>query len=193
MKKKDIFLDFTSLLDVTLIIIFFFVIFSHLDSEENKAFVEEKVNELETSIYEAEQRESDARDLLQAVEEELEMVRNVDKRQSLNLEAMIEYVQGANIKIILDIEDDVWNIRIIHNGKLLDKITKEKPVGEQLIQVFQKAGYKKEDTIFCDFTFDGSVPGTAKAYNMIKKGLDEVKEEYGYMYFSETDLSIGEH
>lgn len=193
MKKKDIFLDFTSLLDVTLIIIFFFVIFSHLDSEENKAFVEEKVNELETSIYEAEQRESDARDLLQAVEEELEMVRNVDKRQSLNLEAMIEYVQGANIKIILDIEDDVWNIRIIHNGKLLDKITKEKPVGEQLIQVFQKAGYKKEDTIFCDFTFDASVPGTAKAYNMIKKGLDEVKEEYGYMYFSETDLSIGEH
>lgn len=193
MKKKDIFLDFTSLLDVTLIIIFFFVIFSHLDREENKAFVEEKVNELETSIYEAEQRESEARELLHTVEEELEMVRNVDQRQELNLEAMIEYVQGANIKIILDIEEDEWNIRIIHSGKLLDRITTEKPVGEQLLQVFQKAGYKKEDTIFCDFTFDGSVPGTAKAYNMIKKGLDEVKEEYGYMYFSETDLSIGEH
>ena len=36
MKKRDVILDFTSLLDVTLIVIFFFVLFSHLDSEENK-------------------------------------------------------------------------------------------------------------------------------------------------------------
>ena len=34
MKKRDVILDFTSLLDVTLIVIFFFVIFSHLDTED---------------------------------------------------------------------------------------------------------------------------------------------------------------
>ena len=42
MKKKDILLDFTSLLDVTLILIFFFVIFSHLDNVQSTAQIEDK-------------------------------------------------------------------------------------------------------------------------------------------------------
>ena len=57
MKKRDVILDFTSLLDVTLIVIFFFVLFSHLDSQENKARTDAKVQELELEIKEAEDRE----------------------------------------------------------------------------------------------------------------------------------------
>ena len=60
MKKRDVILDFTSLLDVTLIVIFFFVIFSHLDTEDNRAKTEAKVAELETAIEEAEEREAAA-------------------------------------------------------------------------------------------------------------------------------------
>ena len=40
MKKRNVILDFTSLLDVTLIVIFFFVMFSYLDIKENRVKAE---------------------------------------------------------------------------------------------------------------------------------------------------------
>ena len=71
MKKRDVILDFTSLLDVTLIVIFFFVLFSHLDSQENKARTDAKVQELEVAIQEAEDRESEADALAKQLENEI--------------------------------------------------------------------------------------------------------------------------
>ena len=45
MKNKDIVIDFTSLLDVTLIIIFFFIMFSTFDTDnEKKKAVGEDLN-----------------------------------------------------------------------------------------------------------------------------------------------------
>ena len=72
MKKRDVILDFTSLLDVTLIVIFFFVIFSHLDTEDNRAKTEAKVAELETAIEEAEEREASAEELITQLEKEID-------------------------------------------------------------------------------------------------------------------------
>ena len=192
MKRKSIFLDFTALLDVTLIIIFFFVIFSHLDGEENKAKLDEKASELEDSIHMAEQRESEATALKDLLEKELEIVKDSDERQGSNTEAMLEYIQGKNIKIILNMEDEGWVLRVLHNNEVLDEIKRDDNVGEKLIKAIMDAGYEKNDTIFCDFVFDGSLAGTASAYRKIKKGLDEVIEEYKFVYSSETDLSIGE-
>ncbi|MGO5020539.1 hypothetical protein ACTQ32_12145 [Roseburia faecis] len=77
MRKRDIVLDFTSLLDVTLIVIFFFVLFSHLDEQENKARTESKVQELEVAIQEAEDRESEADKLIEQLENEIAIVETV--------------------------------------------------------------------------------------------------------------------
>ena len=63
MKKKDILLDFTSLLDVTLILIFFFVIFSHFDNVQSTAQIEDKESKLESQINDAAERESQAHEL----------------------------------------------------------------------------------------------------------------------------------
>lgn len=192
MKKKNIFLDFTSLLDVTLIVIFFFVIFSHLDSEENKTTLEEKMGELEASIKVASERESQAQELKEKLVEEIEVVRESDERQAENVEAILEYMKGANAKLILDIEENKWKIRLICNGEVLEEIDNNADIGEKMLQAIKKAGYSKDDTIFFDFVFDGSIPGTSKAYKKVTKGLNDVKEKYKYVYCSETDLSIGE-
>ena len=192
MKRKNIFLDFTSLLDVTLIIIFFFVIFSHLDGEENKAKTEEKVSELEQSIFEADERESEAADLKELLEKEIDIVKDSDERRGSDNEAILEYLQGKNVKIILDMKDDDWSVRILHNKEVLHEINSDENVGAKLIKVMVDSGYDKKDTIFCDFVFDGSIPGTASAYRTIKKGLNEVLSEYKYIYLSETDLSTGD-
>lgn len=192
MKKRDVILDFTSLLDVTLIVIFFFVIFSHLDTEDNKAKTEAKVAELETAIEEAEEREASAEELITQLEKEIDIVRDSSERQASNIEEMLEYGKSGNIKIVLFMQDGGWMIRVNCKEEVLAEITSDLDVGTELKSAIKTAGYSEKDTIFCDFVFDGSLPGTASAYRKITKGLDDVEEIYRYLYYSETDLSIGE-
>lgn len=192
MKKRDVILDFTSLLDVTLIVIFFFVIFSHLDTEDNRAKTEAKVAELETAIEEAEEREASAEELMAQLEKEIEIVRDSSERQASNIEEMLEYGKSGNIKIILVMEESGWMIRVNCKEAVVAEIDSGADIGAELLKAVQMAGYEEKDTVFCDFVFNGSVAGTAKAYREITKGLDLVKEEYRFLYYSETDLSIGE-
>lgn len=192
MKKRDVILDFTSLLDVTLIVIFFFVIFSHLDTEDNRAKTEAKVAELETAIEEAEEREASAEELIAQLEKEIDIVRDSSERQASNIQEMLEYGKSGNIKINLLMQDGGWMIRVNCKEEVIAEITSDSEVGTELKAAIKTAGYSEKDTIFCDFVFDGSLPGTASAYRKITKGLDDVEEIYRYLYYSETDLSIGE-
>lgn len=192
MKKRDVILDFTSLLDVTLIVIFFFVIFSHLDTEDNRAKTEAKVAELETAIEEAEEREASAEELITQLEKEIDIVHDSSARQASNIEEMLKYGKSGNIKIILVMQDGGWILRVNCKEEVLTEITSDKDIGAELKTAIIAAGYSEKDTIFCDFVFDGSLPGTASAYRKISKGLDDVEEIYRYLYYSETDLSIGE-
>ena len=191
MKKRDVILDFTSLLDVTLIVIFFFVLFSHLDSQENKARTDAKVQELEVAIQEAEDRESEADALAKQLENEISIVKEYSNRQASNVSEMLEFNRSENIKIILDMNADNWSVRVIKGDLVISTVMGSDNIGIDLKKALVDAGYDNTKTIFCDFVFDGSLPGTASAYRQIKKGIEDVSKEYNYFYSSETDLSIG--
>ena len=192
MKKRDIILDFTSLLDITLIVIFFFVLFSHLDSEEKKAITEAKVKELATAIEKADAREANAEELVKQLEQEIQIVREADERQAANVEGLLSYRKSGNIKMILIMQENGWLVRVQSKQSVVAELDAHAQIGEQLIAAIQAAGYDVEDTILCDFIFDGLLPGTASAYRTITKGLHFVEKEYPFLYYSETDLSIGE-
>ena len=75
MKKKDIVLDFTSLLDVTLIVIFFFVLFSNLEEQENKNLMKKRIDELEVATQNAKNKEAIADELIKQFEEEMDILK----------------------------------------------------------------------------------------------------------------------
>ena len=56
-KTKDIIIDFTSLLDVTMIILFFFILFSFKETEQVKSQSNEAVERAETMMQEAEKQQ----------------------------------------------------------------------------------------------------------------------------------------
>lgn len=142
MKKRDVILDFTSLLDVTLIVIFFFVIFSHLDTEDNRARTAAKEAELETAIEEAEEREAGAEELIAQLEKEIEIVRASDERRASNIEEMLEYGKSGNIKIILVMQDNGWTIRINCKEAAVTEIDSSADIGEELLKAIQMTGYE---------------------------------------------------
>ncbi len=191
-KKRDIFLDFTSLLDVTLILIFFFVIFSHMEDAENAQKTEDKLAELESALMDAEEREEAAAGLEELLKSELEIVRGEDERGADNLESMLEFAKGGNIKMLLVMDGAKWSIKVSQGDEVLTKITNDEELEARLLQTLKDAGYTSEDTLLCEFIFNGSEAGTASAYRKIQNALTGVKGTFAYLYCSETDLSVGE-
>ena len=59
-KTKDIIIDFTFLLDVTMIILFFFILFSFKETEQVKSQSNEAVERAETMMQEAEKQQKEA-------------------------------------------------------------------------------------------------------------------------------------
>ncbi len=192
MKRKDIFLDFTSLLDVTLILIFFFVIFSQLEGEENDRLTQDALTKYESATQEAEDREEVAGELLEQLKGELEMVRDEDERGGANLEEMLAFAKGSNVKLMLSMDGANWSVKVMREDKVLARIAKDEDVKVRLIEVLQDAGYQAKDTLLCEFIFDGSEAGTASAYRKISAALEGLKGTFAYFYCSETDLSVGE-
>ncbi len=190
--KKNIFLDFTSLLDVTLIIIFFFVIFSHMEGLENAQKTEDKRKEMEAAIADAADREAIAGELAEQLKSELEMVRDEDERGAANLEELMEFAKSGNIKLILEMKDKNWTLKVSREDRVLVKIERGSDVRGLLTKAMQEAGYAADETLLCEFVFDGSLPGTASAYREIRDAVEYAKNDYKYLYCSETDLSVGE-
>jgi anti-sigma regulatory factor (Ser/Thr protein kinase) len=71
-----------------------------------------------------------------------------------------------------------------------NEITAE--IVQEILTAFESAGYKSKDTIFCEFSFNGSEAGTNAAYHAIDTALGAVRETYESLYCSETDISTGE-
>ncbi len=192
MKKTDIILDFTPLLDVTLIVIFFFVIFSHFDSQETKAKLDEKTHELDTAIQQAEVRETKAIELEEQLQNEIEMVKDSDIREGSNIDEIRSFSKGENIKIIINMNDNPWTVQIVDKTAMVGKISNGEKFSKKLITILEDDGHSIDDTILCEFIYYGSVPGTNAAYKTVISGLNEVRSIYRYIYISETDMSIGE-
>ena len=64
MKKRQIILDFTSLLDVIMIILFFFIIFSSLETDNLKKDLEDKQQQVSAELEEAKAKNDKADELL---------------------------------------------------------------------------------------------------------------------------------
>lgn len=192
MKRKDIFLDFTSLLDVTLIVIFFFVIFSHFEEIENANRLDEKVSEYEVALERAEEREKEATDLVELLKKEIDIARESNVRTAEDLEGILEFTRSGNIKLILGVDSGEWALKILCKNEIVNIVNVEDDMYSALIDALTKNQYDKEDTILCDLVFDASQVNTVSAYRTIKKAIEELQKEYEYLYLSETDLSVGE-
>lgn len=117
MNKRQIILDFTSLLDVIMIILFFFILFSSLEKDEALATEQEKINaqqveidaqrieldaekaEYEALKKEAEKKSSEADKALADYQEALSNLENLGESAAQNVAEMHKFDQSMNLKI----------------------------------------------------------------------------------------------
>lgn len=192
MKGKEIALDFTPLLDVTLILLFFFLLFTTFEVQEAKNNLNSQVQAAQERLEEANALYEDAAGLVSRVEEELSLVEAAGSRGASNIEALLEFNRGANVKLILSMGDGTAKVRIFQGEKLLATAAPDADLAGIICAKLKEAGYQPEDTVLCEFVLDGSEAGTASAYRKIKQNLLYIKGEFHYFYYSETDISMGE-
>lgn len=182
--KRDIILDFTSLLDVIMMLLFFFVIFAQFDSNKAIENAEAKANE---QIQQAEKT-------LSYAEHELELLKQADERSGANIEGIMDFDKGANLKLFLQCENNAWNMKV-NSGKeqicIIKNIRDRKPddLADELSATLIEIGYTDDLCILCDLIYKANEPGSNKAINNVDKAIDILKRDYKYFYCSSTDTS----
>ena len=141
-KKKDLILDFTSLLDVVMLLLFFFILFSRFDVKNAQTAADDAKAEAaaQIALAEAEAREkteeakkSKARydDLIKEnteLQERLEHnIRIVDQVTSQEADEIVAFNSGNNLKLILT-EADTAKIPMT-----LKAVLDQKVIGECLV------------------------------------------------------------
>lgn len=189
-RSREIILDFTSLLDVVMVILFFFILFSHFETIEARKELED-AKQAVAEEYSGKMEEADNR--LAEAERLLGEIGQADVRKAENIDAISAFGKGENLKIRLKMTDESWKIVAYKGEELLAVIENDEPdkMKKQLSRALAQARITIEDTILCDFIYNPEEAGTAAAYKQVNKLLALVKNEYLHFYYSEIDMSIG--
>lgn len=201
MNKREIILDFTSLLDVIMIILFFFILFSHIETI-NAIEEKEKMQAEHSQVMEqAEQIKSEAEELLADAEiknkqadELLSEIEQSDSRKAYNIEGINEFSRGLNLRLNLNMNggSGAWEIDVFCGDEFADSIQKNTPeiMSGSLADIVTEKGYTTEDTVLCVFTYNASESGTRSAYKATSEMLELFRSDYRHFFVSDTDISI---
>ncbi len=211
-KKKDLILDFTSLLDVVMLLLFFFILFSRFDVRNAQTAADDAKAEAaaQIALTEAEAREkteeakkSKARydDLIKEnteLQERLEHnIRIVDQVTSQEADEIVAFNSGNNLKLILTEADTAkipMTLKAVLDQKVIGEclVTEEEDgedyrsddiTPEKLIGWMTSGGIRKDSVIMCDFVYSSRSSRSSEAYDKISHILDSLQSEYGYDHF----------
>lgn len=189
MKLREIILDFTSLLDVIMIILFWFILNYR---QEMNTKMEQAEQTAANAVAAAEQQMEDADKLSQQAEEALAALSDESKVQSSNVAALLEFSKGENVNVALVTEEEGWHLDIYKAGSRIGRITdrKSQRIGLELNQILSAAGYEPEATILCVFSYDSTAPGTRAAYEAVTTAFQQIKTGNRHFYYTEVDSAL---
>lgn len=206
--KRDIILDFTSLLDVTMLILFFFVIFTQIDVADAVAQAEAAKNHADELVGEAQAEIEFAKNSKEQAESELERLQNANAlAESVIISGNSDFDKALRLKLILTKDDKNWSLIIssigVENGEqiytqigCIDRMRTIEPldIANEFNDTILSLNYSSDDAFLCDVMFNSVEPGSNKVKRNIDNAVRLLQNEYGYQYMfvSITDLSYME-
>ena len=197
MKVREIILDFTSLLDVMMIILFFFILYSKADTDN----VSEKARQAEASyntlIEEAEKKqlenEKEQQEWREKASEEWDRILSADANAVNNQKALTAYNEGKGVYFNLQgvEKSDVWTLSVLSGNKKIGEIGSDesRELRERIKECLYEAGYKTSDVIICTLTYDGYSYGTEIVVPLVENAITDIQREYKGLYFTTINIS----
>ena len=177
MNKHDLTLDFTSLLDVVMILLFFFVLFTTFDLQKNNE-ENEKISNALVSESEALVSESKAID-------------DAKDNSYKNQQALLDFDNGSFISFQLTAvqSSDDWEMDVYYADDHITTITSSESLIDQMSNLFTTLNIHEDDAVIGVFSYDGNVLYTVDVVRAIRTAMNEIKEIHEHFYFSEINTS----
>lgn len=209
MKIKELILDFTPLLDITMIILFWFILNSHDQAVTIQQQADEKAAAATSLSQELEEQiESNRQEMEEwriEAEQVLESIREADSDAADNMQALLDHMNGASIVMDLVIRSaGDWSLSIRSGDTLLgttgsdsgmsivDPGTQDK-LGREIVRILKEADTDTSQTMICTVLYDGDSLYSGRAKAAIESALTEVRKTYKKMYCSVTDKGGNPH
>ena len=167
MKIKEIHLDFTPLLDVTLIILFYFILFSNIGSH---------------NAAEAEKMRSDAEALKQQADDRMAALEAADRDKAALAKALEEFGNGSNLSFIYTRTESGWELSVKRGDKTLSTFDQNSDVTNGMLTLLEDEGYGDDSCLLINFAYDSS-EYLISARNSISPMFDAVTEKYSGRVF----------
>lgn len=193
MKSRKIFLDFTSLLDITMIILFFFLINFKFSADEVKAEAAEQMEAaaaLNLQLEEDRQQfEKEKEEWKSEAETELRKIREADENAADNAQALMDFQSGKILKIDLKMQNrSDWKITVFNGKSEIGEIFSENSenIGEEIILLLNDQGFRTDDVVIGIFMYDPSDIGSAWIIEDFISKIREINGIYENFYCAEV-------
>ena len=204
MKNKDVILDFTSLLDIVLIMLFFFILYSAFNVEKAelrantaRSEYEDMSAALESEKAQLEAERSGIREKENELSAEWDRVLALDENAARNQQALIAFNNGAMLSFNLQKEDgsDAWRLSVTRKESAAaeeERVATIAPGDDlyrSILRIIDAAGFAEDDVLIVTFTYNGNVIGTHKLYVEIMKAFRDVQAVRKNVYLNAINIS----
>lgn len=198
-RVREIILDFTPLLDVTLIILFYFILFSHLGAAEAQQKADAAMNEAAEAQATAEQMMTEAEEKTKQADAKYQALVDAENNAAEIGEALAKFESSENLCFQLEAKDG-WQQLLVKKGNTIIgepiKVSGSKE-GEvnpslkyELVEILRNAQVDETNNLLCIFIYDSSKAGTKRAYDEFYDVWDKIKAQYQnfHLYLSFINL-----
>lgn len=191
--KREVILDFTSLLDVIMLILFFFVIFAQIDSSNA---IDAANQNADQAIQDANQAIQDAMNdqaLAEAMMSEAEQEQTY--AQAVILNSTGDFDKAIQLQLDLLLENGKWKIVITGFGKdnkpdTIEDVRNRKPdeLADELDKIISNHSYSPSDAILINLVYDSVQSGSRRSKNNSDEMIRLLRDEYHYQYLFSTTV-----
>lgn len=197
MKHRDVILDFTSLLDIVLLILFFFILYSAFNVQESEKRVAEDRQQYEEKLAALEDEKAELRAEQDSLDAEWKRLQALDENAVKNQQALSAFSEGRMLCFRLEKEDDSdeWTLSATRKKsaegeeETVGEIRSPDQIKTSIDGILEEAGCGKDDVLIITFLYNGDVIGTHRLYGKIMEAFRSLQAERKNVYLCAINLS----
>lgn len=207
--KREVILDFTPLLDVMMLILFFFILFANTNYqnkiEEANANAQSKIEEAEEAKKEAQSKIDTYNEKIEELEEELNALDSAGNTNGEAIDSLYKYKQDLFLRLKLKKEEKsvgeaskkIWNIHVYYDNTeigIINDINEHsiEKCSNEFLKILSDNKFNKDENLICELIINTSEGGSLESYVYTSEILKRIEKDYKYLFVPQTPIDTDE-
>lgn len=196
--KREIILDFTPLLDVMMLILFFFILFANTNYQN-------KIEEAEEAKKEAQSKIDTYNEKIEELEEELNALDSAGNTNGEAIDSLYKYKQDLFLRLKLKKEEKsvgeaskkIWNIHVYYDNTeigIINDINEHsiEKCSNEFLKILSDNKFNKDENLICELIINTSEGGSLESYVYTSEILKRIEKDYKYLFVPQTPIDTDE-